>query len=74
MEVFNSIGLITEKELAALMRVNESTCRAWRYRGIAPPWSKVGNQILYRIRDVEIFIAERTRSGSIPSSSLRGVL
>jgi hypothetical protein len=72
MEVFNSIGLITEAQLAQMMKVEESTCRAWRYRGMAPAWSKVGNQILYRVKDVEVFIAERTRPGG--TTQLKGIL
>lgn len=63
--------VITEPELAARYGWKRQTARANRVRGATPPYLKVGNRILYRVRDVEEW--ERARSfRSTAEATVRG--
>ena len=64
MEILKTMGLITEKEFCELMKITPRTAAAWRYRGQSPTYSKVGNEFFYRIKDIEVFIAEKIQASA----------
>lgn len=49
--------LLTEAEAAALVRLKPATLRAWRSRGIEPPFVRMGSRaVRYRRQDLLDFI------------------
>lgn len=66
MKLLEQMQLITESEFCELMAIEPATAAAWRYRGLSPAFSKVGNTIFYSVSDVEVFIREKSsRKGGI---------
>jgi excisionase family DNA binding protein len=52
--------LLTEKELAGLLKVSARTLRAWRDAGEGPPALKIGRRaIRYRRSDVEEWLRQQ---------------
>jgi excisionase family DNA binding protein len=52
---------LTTRELASELRVTSQTVRRWRSEGRGPRFVKLsGNRCLYRKRDVEHYLAERS--------------
>lgn len=51
------VDLLTEKEVAAILRVSVSTLQQWRWRGIALPFLKVGSAVRYRRQDLDSYLA-----------------
>jgi hypothetical protein len=45
-------------EVAELCRTSPETIRWWRHVGKGPRFGKVGRRCLYRVEDVEAFLAE----------------
>lgn len=54
--------LLTEKEVAKLLRVSVATIRRRRRAGLPPEWIKLNASVRYRRETVQRFIAERERS------------
>jgi excisionase family DNA binding protein len=55
--------LLTEKELASLLKVSARTLRAWRDAGEGPPAIKIGRRaIRYRRSDVERWLEQQRES------------
>lgn len=54
-------ALITSKEVAALLRVSESTLCRWRDRGDGPPWLDLAGVPRYSVDDVKMWLSERSR-------------
>lgn len=48
--------LLTEQEVAHLLRLKRSTLRAWRVKGKGPRFLKAGGRVLYKSADVEGFL------------------
>jgi Helix-turn-helix domain len=48
---------------AAFLVVPEATLDQWAYRGIGPPWSKVGRYRRYRQVDVENWLNSNRHGG-----------
>lgn len=48
-----ALDLLTSREVAALLRVAESTVRYWRQTAYGPKYAKVGRKVLYARADVE---------------------
>lgn len=48
--------LLTNKELAAIMRVPEKTCRVWASNGTGPRRIRVGRYVRYRAGDVTAWL------------------
>jgi hypothetical protein len=44
---------MTRAETADLLRKPVATLAAWAYRGVGPPYSRVGRSVLYSRQDVE---------------------
>jgi len=48
--------LLSEDEVAALLKVARGTMRTWRNRGQGPAFVKVGDLLRYRVVDVQAWI------------------
>jgi predicted DNA-binding transcriptional regulator AlpA len=53
---------IDEQELSRLTTLSRTTLQTTRAKGIGPPYAKLGHRVVYRLADVECWIAEWTRS------------
>jgi excisionase family DNA binding protein len=56
--------LLTQTELAELIRVSERTLERWRVQGDGVPFVKLGRRVLYRRTDVEEWIASHVVSST----------
>ncbi|MEI7606820.1 MAG: helix-turn-helix domain-containing protein [Rhodospirillaceae bacterium] len=55
-------GLLTTREVAAVLRVNPGSVERWRRTGAGPPFRRLsGGAIRYSINDVNAFIAAAER-------------
>ncbi|HEX7841012.1 MAG TPA: helix-turn-helix domain-containing protein [Kofleriaceae bacterium] len=52
---------IDEQELSRRTTLSRTTLQTMRRQGGGPPFAKLGHRIVYRLADVERWIAERTR-------------
>jgi hypothetical protein len=55
---------MTQTELAKRWQISEATLERWRTEAGGPVFLKLGNQIRYRIQDVEAFEAEVLRAST----------
>lgn len=55
------IDLMTEKEVADLLRVSVSTVRGWRRADEGPPWFRVGRVPRYQREEVIQFLEEQRK-------------
>jgi excisionase family DNA binding protein len=55
--------LLTEAEVADLLRVSPRTVRRWRNEGTGPPALRVGRRIRYRRSAVEAWLDRRDQAG-----------
>ena len=46
---------MTQSELAERWRISEATLERWRTESAGPLYLKLGNQVRYRVQDVEAF-------------------
>jgi predicted DNA-binding transcriptional regulator AlpA len=61
----NSNEMITEQQLAEILRIGISTIRRWRSTGMGPTHIRMGSgrgSIRYRMEDVDDFIEKNSRS------------
>lgn len=70
MEALAQMKMITEADFCELLHITPKTAAAWRYRGLSPSFSKVGNTVFYAVSDVETFIRSRTKQ----AGHLKGIL
>lgn len=55
-----SSNLLTPKQLAALLAVNENTLAKWRLLGIGPKFIKIQRHVRYAANDVDHWTSQRT--------------
>ncbi len=55
---------MTQTELAERWQISEATLERWRTDVGGPVFLKLGNQVRYRVRDVEAFEAEALREST----------
>jgi DNA-binding transcriptional MerR regulator len=53
------VKLLTNAEVAEMLRTPEATLRYWRHIGQGPASIKAGRRVLYREADVERWVEER---------------
>ncbi len=53
---------MTQTELAERWRISEATLERWRTEAYEPVFLKLGNQVRYRVQDVEAFEKVALRS------------
>jgi excisionase family DNA binding protein len=51
--------LLTEQELATLLKVAVRTVRRWRVEGSGPPALRIGRVVRYRRADVDRWLAQK---------------
>ena len=61
-----NIRCMTQTELAERWQVSEATLERWRTEVGGPLFLKLGNQVRYRVQDVEAFEAEMLRTSTKP--------
>lgn len=52
---------VDEQELSRLTTLSRTTLQTMRRKGGGPKFAKLGHRIIYRLADVERWIAEHTR-------------
>jgi len=52
--------LFTTKEAARYLRVSHRTVEDWRFKGGGPRFAYAGGRIVYRLSDLDGFLAART--------------
>lgn len=57
---------MTQTELAERWQISEATLERWRTEEGGPVFLKLGNQVRYRVQDVEAFEAEVLRASTKP--------
>lgn len=57
---------MTQTELAERWQIIEATLERWRTEAGGPLFLKLGNQVRYRVQDVEAFEAEMLRASTKP--------
>lgn len=63
-------ALLTPPEVANLVRRPVATVRYWRATGTGPKCARVGGRVLYRLADVERWVAEQfEHDGEGPSAA-----
>lgn len=62
METSNPLGLIDQAELAGMLGKSEAWAERSRWDGSGPPFVKIGKSVMYRVTDVEDWLASRTRT------------
>lgn len=55
-----STASVESKVVAPMIGVKELTLKAWRRKGIGPPYVRFGNRVRYRISDVEAWLTANT--------------
>jgi hypothetical protein len=53
-------NLLTPKQLAGLLAVNENTLAKWRLQGVGPKFVKIQRHVRYAANDVDCWTNERT--------------
>lgn len=59
-----SAGLLTPTELSEQYRIPPATAAKWRWNGTGPAFVKMGSRVLYRVVDVEAWIAANLRTST----------
>ena len=54
--------LLTEAEVAEMLRVSQRTVRRWRNEGTGPPALRIGRRIRYRRSAVETWLDRRDQA------------
>jgi len=54
--------LIRPDEVSSKYGIPEDTLRYWRHVGPGPEWAKLGRRVVYRLEDVEKWIAEQSEA------------
>lgn len=58
-KIARELGFLTVSEVALLAGVKESTLGAWRKRNSGPAYVKFGNDPLYSLESLRVFLVER---------------
>jgi predicted DNA-binding transcriptional regulator AlpA len=54
---------LTEVDLYELLErtVSRPTIKDWRYKGVGPPYTKLGGRVVYRSEDVDAWLDKQSR-------------
>lgn len=63
---------MNQNALAARWAISPRTLERWRWAGIGPLFIKLGGQVVYRLKDVEVFEAEQIRQATPNVTRSRG--
>ncbi len=63
-----AVALLSEKEAAKVIDAKPQTMRAWRHRGVGPPYLRLTGKIKYRADDLQKFLEQ---SRVVPTKSKR---
>jgi predicted site-specific integrase-resolvase len=54
-----SVGLMSDADVATMLKVSKNTLRIWRKEGRGPAFIKLKKAVLYRLSDVERWLDTR---------------
>ncbi|MNE44801.1 hypothetical protein D3C80_1390470 [compost metagenome] len=57
-DIARALGFLTASELALLAGVKETTLEAWRKRNTGPSYVRLGNEPLYPLEGVKLFLTQ----------------
>jgi predicted DNA-binding transcriptional regulator AlpA len=63
-EAADDARLLTESEVAGLLRLSVKTLRNWRFSGFGPRHLKMGRLVRYRLGDVKAWLASCQRAST----------
>jgi excisionase family DNA binding protein len=66
------LPLLTQVEAARLTSVSERTLERLRVSGGGPRFVRIGRRVLYRLQDLETFIADRVVSNTSQNGGHHG--
>ena len=58
---------LTRPEAAEYLGVSPATLVEWAYRNKGPRYSKIGRHVRYRLADLEQFLDDNSRGGTVPA-------
>jgi excisionase family DNA binding protein len=64
--------LLTQREAAMALRLSERTLERWRVSGEGVRFVKAGRRVLYRLDDIETWLASRVRTSTSESRRREG--
>lgn len=56
---------LDQNDLAGRWNLSPRTLEQWRWRGVGPRYLKLGGRVIYRLKDVEAFEAERIHACTV---------
>lgn len=59
LELRNAIGLLSQDDVASMIGVSKTTLRIWRREKRGPAFIKLEKAVLYRLSDVQNWLASR---------------
>jgi hypothetical protein len=71
--LLQQMGLLTDEQLCVLLKISPATLRNRRSTGTAPASSKVGNEHLTKVSDVETFMQRKRVDNSARAPHYREV-
>lgn len=69
-EIADRLNCVTEEDLCILAEAKPGTVEAWRKRGIGPSYVRIGNRVLYPLKDVAAHLETLKRERSAPGKAL----
>ena len=72
MDLKNTLGLVEEAEVAALLQMTLPSLRNQRARNQGPPWVRMGRKIFYPLDKLRAFLAAQTVTPSRTPSLIDG--
>jgi len=58
--------LYTPAEVSARLKVPQRTLETWRYRGIGPPFIRLGKHVRYPAGDLDRYLQEQRHANGHP--------
>lgn len=55
-------NLLTEEETADLLGKTRPSLADWRFRGLGPPYVKLGRKVRYRVQSLELWIEAQEKT------------
>lgn len=69
LQIRGSLGLMTEEDLAAVLKLNSvSTLATWRSQRKGPPYVKLGKKVFYTVRDLGEWIVGEGQRQNTPTN------
>jgi predicted DNA-binding transcriptional regulator AlpA len=64
--------IVTMPEVADLLQTNVDTLRYWRHKGIGPRSFRVGRRVVYRVSEIEAWLARQQENDGTARGATTG--